>query len=100
MSCGCAGEGVLFDQEGTELTLGVGAKSSGVQGDERGERPGAKRVGASSSRHVGERSARVNSLWCEEMCDTSLKGLRCGHRTIVKEKVFCAKGLDSGRFVS
>ena len=97
MSCCCAGEG---NQEGTELALCVGAKSSGARGMERGERPGAKRADVGSGRHVGEGSARVNCLWCEEMCDTSLKGFRCGHRTMVKEKVFCARGLDPGQFVS
>ena len=33
-------------------------------------------------------------------CDTSLKRVRHGHRTMVKEKVFCTGGLDHGWFVS
>ena len=57
-------------------------------------------MGASSRRNVDEGSARVDVPWCEELCDASLKRLQCGQWTMVKEKVFCAGGLDSGHFVS
>ena len=32
VSCGGTGEGVLFDQEGTKLALGIGAKSLHARG--------------------------------------------------------------------
>ena len=86
LSCRDTGEGVLFDQEGTKLALCVGAKSFGAGGGERGEGHGVKRAGDRSSRHIGEGNARVDGPWCEELCDTCLKRLRCGHWTLAKEK--------------
>ena len=52
-----------------------------------GEGPGEKRAGTSSSRNIGERIARVNDPWCEEMCYASMQSLRRGQWTIVKEEV-------------